>query len=134
MTHSKTFLRSLLILVLMQGNSSFLKADVQTPGPDATTLQKEVRDLETAWVQEKKDYAKKLDELIKKIQTGISERDSALDRGDAALRKQINEERKDLERHRDRLKRRLAEVSAANAVDWVKVKEEIHDTVLDLTD
>lgn len=90
--------------------------------------------LEKEWLEHKKEYKKKYEVLIGQAEQDLARLEEATDNGDVKLRKQINEAIRDTARERDGLKRRLAELSAANAVDIVKMKERIHDKIADIKD
>lgn len=126
---AETSLMAFLFLFL-----SFSPLQAETQTVTVPEIQKQADTLQSEWGKIKKEYHQRYDDLIGQIQAGIKAREKMLDNGDPKLRSRIEEERKDLERERDELKRRLAEISAANTVDFVKIKENIDSKIQDIKD
>lgn len=94
----------------------------------------EAKQLENSWEDQKKEHKQKYEALISRTGEAIKTWEKKLDHGNQKLRDQISEERRDLSRLRDQLKRGLAEVSAAQTVDFVKLKEKLHAQIEDITE
>ena len=87
-------------------------------------IKKQTNVIDEEWNKAAKIAREKYQRHIERIQEAIEQREQALDHGDAGLRKRWVHERKSLEIERDHLKRRLASISAAGTVDWVKLRED----------
>jgi hypothetical protein len=114
------------LAVFFISNTSVLSA---APVPAAKDIKAEGDALEKEWTDAKKNFKDRYDHLIVQTEQNIQALETALDSGDPVLRKKLTEDRKEMEKERDRLKRRLAELSAAHTVMLAKLKENIHDKI-----
>src|SRR5437868_4905615 len=84
----------------------------EAPKESTDQLVEEGKALDQAWLNQKREFLKKYEDLIKRTGKSIKEHHSALDHGDPAQRGKINEEKSRLEQSRNKLKRKLGEFTA----------------------